>query len=209
MGCAIPYHARKLYEGYKVGFGMLSLLAKESKHAGLKRELMLTNRSTKSSTGGKWWQIMRSNYVRSFYLPEHQPAPPTYTSHFKSRTPPHCELACYCDCGRWKDVENLYCAVCNDSLLILDCAQQHKLLPAVIAVLKPILCSQCDKRFADPDSLESHSVVHKTTGQRPKSQKLIPKTMSVEELKKTLKDRGLSTSGRKDILVRRLEGALH
>ena len=87
VGYAIPYHARKLYNEYKIGFGILSLQAKESKHAGIKRELMLTNRSTSSSIGGKWWQIMRANYVRSFYLPENQPSPPTYSSHFKSRTP--------------------------------------------------------------------------------------------------------------------------
>ena len=99
---------------------------------------MLTNRSTKSSTGGKWWQIMRSNYVRSFYLPEHQPAPTTYTSHFKSCTPSHCELSWYCDCGRQKEVESIHCSVCNDSLLVVDCAWQQKLLPAVIAILKPI-----------------------------------------------------------------------
>ena len=209
VGYAIPYHARKLYEKYKVGFGILSLQAKESKHAGLKRELMLTNRSTKSSTGGKWWQIMRSNYVRSFYLPEHQPAPTTYTSHFKSRTPSHCELSWYCDCGRQKEVESLHCSVCNDSLLVVDCAWQQKLLPAVIAILKPIICSQCDDRFADQDSLQSHIVVHTTAAiQKPNIPKSIPKCMSVEELKKSLRDKGLSTSGRKDILIRRLEGAL-
>jgi hypothetical protein len=63
---AIPY-ARKLYEEYHVGYGILSL--KESKHAGIKGDLSLTNRSNKSSTNGKWWQVLRSNYVRSFYLP--------------------------------------------------------------------------------------------------------------------------------------------
>jgi hypothetical protein len=88
---AIPYHARKLYDKYGIGFGILSLQAKESKHAGLKAELSLTNRSRKCDNNGKWWQIMRANYVRSFYLPEHQPSPSSYTSHFQSRKSPHCD----------------------------------------------------------------------------------------------------------------------
>jgi hypothetical protein len=59
VGYAIPY-ARKLYEEYHVGYGILSLQAKESKHAGIKGDLSLTNRSNKSSTnGGKFCaQIM-------------------------------------------------------------------------------------------------------------------------------------------------------
>ncbi|CAB3999878.1 Hypothetical predicted protein [Paramuricea clavata] len=68
---ALPYHAKQLYEKYGVGYGMLSLQAKESKHAGLKGELSMTNRSRSTDKNGKWWQLMRSNYIRSFYLPEH------------------------------------------------------------------------------------------------------------------------------------------
>ena len=89
VGYAIPYHAKLLYEKYGIGFGILSLQAKESKHAGLKKELLMTNRSNKSDHNGNWSQLMRSNYIRSFYLPEHQPSPTSYTSHFKSRKPPH------------------------------------------------------------------------------------------------------------------------
>ena len=54
---AIPYHARKLYDKYGIGFGILSLQAKESKHAGLKAELSLTNRSRKCDNNGKWWHF--------------------------------------------------------------------------------------------------------------------------------------------------------
>ena len=36
VGYAIPYHAGKLCNEYKIGFGILSLQAKESKHAGIK-----------------------------------------------------------------------------------------------------------------------------------------------------------------------------
>ena len=85
---AIPFHARKLYEEYGIGFGILSLHAKESKHADLKAELALTNRSRDSNHNGKWWQVMRASYSRCFYLPEHQPSPSSYSSHFKSRKRP-------------------------------------------------------------------------------------------------------------------------
>ena len=50
VGYAIPFHARKLYEEYNIGYGILSLRAKESKHAGIKGDLLLTNRSNQSST---------------------------------------------------------------------------------------------------------------------------------------------------------------
>ena len=37
-------------------------------------------RSNKSGPNGKWWQVMRANYIRNVYLPEHQPLPQTYKS---------------------------------------------------------------------------------------------------------------------------------
>ena len=43
MGYAIPYHASALFENYRVGLGIISLQAKESKHAGVKYDLTLTN----------------------------------------------------------------------------------------------------------------------------------------------------------------------
>ena len=65
---------------------------------------MLANRSTSSSIDDKWWYIMRANYVTSFYLREHQPSPPTYTSDFKSCMPSHCEHLESCDCDRKKGI---------------------------------------------------------------------------------------------------------
>ena len=117
---ALPFHARQIYKKYGIGFGILSLQAKESKHAGLKGELSMTNRSQGSDSKGKWWQLMRSNYIRSFYLP---PSPPSYSSHFKSRKPPHCDSPGYCDCGRDKlDVEHTQCKVCCEAMLVSRCA---------------------------------------------------------------------------------------
>ena len=64
----MPCHFMQIYDKYGIGFGILSLQAKESKHAGLKGELSMTNQSWASDHKGKWWQLMRSNYIRTFYL---------------------------------------------------------------------------------------------------------------------------------------------
>ena len=79
VGCAIPYHAFKLYKTFKIGYEIISQQAKEAKHSGVKNDLSLSNRFKSQDTSGKWWQVMRANYVRSFYLPEHQPTPTSHT----------------------------------------------------------------------------------------------------------------------------------
>ena len=207
---ALPFHANQLYEKYGIGFGILSLQAKESKHSGLKGELSLTNRSRSSDKNGKWWQLMRSNYIRSFYLPEHQPAPPCYTSHFKSHKPPHCDLPCYCDCGREKvDVEHTQCHVCCECALVVSCAQQQKLSPDVVAILKPCVCNICNRRFANKAGLKVHQDnIHITQSVTFVNPKTSLKSLTVDQLKRLLRDKGLSTSGKKDILLRRLEGEM-
>ena len=117
----------------------------------------------------------------------------------------HCNLPTYCDCGRKKEIGNLHCGVCGESLIVVDCAQEQTLSPVVL----PISCSNCNKRFADDAGLKVHvDTMHGTISSSSVGEKSIPKAMSVEELKKALRVKGLSTSGRKDILVRRLEGAL-
>ncbi|KAK2557030.1 hypothetical protein P5673_020881 [Acropora cervicornis] len=130
---AIPYHASLLFNNYDIGFGILSLQLKESKHSGIKHDLFLTNCSRSTGSLGKWWQVMRANYVKAFYLPEDHPMPSMYVSHYESRMP----------------------------------------------------------------SQGTQS-----------SQHLTPKELSVAQLKKELKNRGLSTTGNKDILSRSLEGCL-
>ena len=42
---AIPYHASLPFTQFKVGYGIISLQAKKSKHSGIKSDLVLTNRS--------------------------------------------------------------------------------------------------------------------------------------------------------------------
>ena len=152
---------------------------------------------------------MRANYIRSFYLPEHQPSPPSYTSHFKSRKPPHCEFARFCGCGRGKvDEEHTQCKVCSESYLVVSCAQQQKLLPEVVAIFKPCVCTSCDERFADKAGLKVHQEsFHRTTSATAVNPKQSLRSLSVDNLKRLLRGKGLSTSGKKEILLRRLEGA--
>ena len=39
MGYVIPYHTKKLWEGFNIGFGITSIQGKEPKHSALKQEL--------------------------------------------------------------------------------------------------------------------------------------------------------------------------
>ena len=209
MGYAIPYHSKLLYDSYKVGFGIISLQAKESKHSGLKEELALTNRSNKNTATGKWWQVMRSNYIRTFYLPEHQPSPPSYVSHYKSRVPPHCEFSTSCECGR--DLIDDLCIVCTNpqAYSVVKCAQEKHFLPEIIDIMKPVVCKDCSKRFADVLMLAKHvNIQHSGKPHTSRGKSIIPKSLSVSELKKELSARGLSVSGNKQILITRLEGSL-
>jgi hypothetical protein len=95
-------------------------------------------------------------------------------------------------------------------MLIIECAQQQCVLPEEIAILKPkVVCTECSKRFADNQSLQTHTISHTKSSQLSSPQSHItPKSMSVDNLKKELRVRGLSSSGRKDVLIRRLEGVL-
>ena len=204
---AIPYHALKIYDKYRIGYGIMSLQAKEAKHSGIKSDLALSNRSNKTDATGKWWQVMRANYIRSFYLPEHQPMPSCYSSHFKSRVPPHCNLECYCSCGRKKEDNIDCCANCIESMEIVLCAQNKEFSSKVLDILKPVKCSICKNQFADEVTLASHLASHGSQTQIRAVSKA-PKDMKVDELKTELRARRLCTTGNKDILVRRLEGAI-
>ena len=80
LGYALPYHCQLIFNEYKIGYGILSMQGKESKHSAIKQELRIgTNRSTSLQNNSKWHQIMRSSFVRNFYLPYHFPIPPFTT----------------------------------------------------------------------------------------------------------------------------------
>ena len=199
---AIPYHAFKLYETFKVGYGIISQQAKEAKHCAVKNDLALSNRCTSQDTSGKWRQVMRPNYVRSFYLPEHQPMPNTHKSHFQCHVPPHCKSTGSCNCGRDKDEGSDYCETCLECGEIDKSAQSKKLSEDLTKLLKPLSCTVCGERFADESILEAHVSTHsQVTVCRNKN----PKDMTVAELKSELRKLNVSTVGTKDILIKRLE----
>lgn len=83
------------------------------------------------------------------------------------------------------------------------------LLPDVVAVLKPCVCSVGNKRFADKAGLK----VHQDTMHGSQSSTLINpqqslRSLSVDQLKCLLREKGLSVSGKKSILLTRLENEL-
>lgn len=205
---AIPYHASLLFEKYNIGFGILSLQAKESKHSGIKHDLMLTNRSRSTGSLGKWWQVMRANYVRAFYLPEHHPMPSMYISHYESRMPPQVSKRNFCQCGREKsDPEEQLCTFCDECTTVLECAAKQEIVQSALESLKPVACPLCSERFPDKPSCDQHYKLIHSKGMQS-SQHLQPKDLSVAELKEELRKRGLSTTGNKSVLSRRLEGCV-
>ena len=165
-------------------------------------------RSNKSGPNGKWWQVMRANYVRNVYLPEHQPLPQTYKSHFKSRIPPHCDSEGVCDCGRLQLADCNLCHTCLQCQEIVQSAQNQKLTTHVIQIFKLYLCSKCGLRFADQVDLQSHNKSHHGQVMASLWSGKNPREMSVSELQAELKNRSLGKSGKKEILIKRLESSL-
>nr|XP_047141469.1 uncharacterized protein LOC124816356 [Hydra vulgaris] len=54
IGYVVPLHAEEIFKGYGVGYGILSMQGKESKHSSIKQELKTcSNRSTKQNERGK------------------------------------------------------------------------------------------------------------------------------------------------------------
>ncbi len=196
---AIPYHALRLYDQYGIGFGMLSLQAMESKHAGLKAELSLTNRSRKCDNNGKWWQIMRANCVRSFYLPEHQPSP-------SSSVPGNCLtvmiLFIVTVVERRATVQQTHCTVCLDARHVVECAQHQNCCQKLLQYLNPLLAVYvtiaCGIYTA---GLEVHTnAPHTNRLQSAVTSVGNLKSLTVEQLKNHLRVKGLSTSGKKMFL---------
>ena len=142
---------------------------------------------------------MRASYVRAFYLPEHQPMPISITRQHKSQLPSHINSDSSCNCGREKEVTDDICLVCENARVIVQCTEKEKLLPEVVEMFKPVLCSVCNERFPDVATCEAHKRAH-TRDKHPNSrntnsQNLNPRTMKVSDLKKELQSRQLSTTG--------------
>ncbi|KAI8503262.1 hypothetical protein Bbelb_190830 [Branchiostoma belcheri] len=199
---AIPHHARILWNTYHVGYGILSLQAKESKHAALKTDLGLTNRSKAPGTANKWVQVFRSNYIRSFYLEEYWPSPPSYNPHFHCRVPKHAGQAGHCLCGRDKVSEDgVLCGTCERACDVLKCADEGALSPTITRILKPHECSICRQRFADGCALAGHTATHQSSSPHAGDSDAVactdPRLLTVVQLREECRRHGLAVSGRK------------
>lgn len=205
MGYVVPFHAKEIFNNFRVGYGILSMQGKESKHSSIKQELKsCSNRSTATDEKGKWHQLMRSSFVRNFYLPYHFPLPSNYHSHYQSRKPVMDIEACHC--CRPLESETL-CSVCISSLPLLVCVNQKCLTQELVLILKPIQCSSCSERFSDINMCNQHQTTHHQK-QTATNKNLVPRSMSVGQLKEELKLRKKAVTGKKEDLIRRLEGTL-
>jgi hypothetical protein len=183
----MPEH--KLYEECHVGYGILSLQAKESKHDGIKgldRDLSLNNRSNKGSTNGKFCaQIMLGH---SIFL--------------NTNLHLHCIFLIlslvlhHTAAGSIIVLVDEQCGVCKAAKnIIIKCAKEKKLSEEVLFLFKRIICSKCNEHFSDVTNLKAHTdIAHcsqtlATESTRP-SHSLIEtwlKSTSVTELKVALK----------------------
>ena len=84
---------------------------------------------------------------------------------------------------------------------------KHEVVQIAVETLKPVACPLCREKFPDVPTCDQHYNVIHSKGMQS-SQHLTPKELSVAQLKKELKNRGLSTTGNNDILSRNLEGCL-
>lgn len=105
-------------------------------------------------------------------------------------------------------VENeVICSFCKSCELVLQCCFNQKLTDEAEAIIKPISCTICEQRFADKMLCDQHTQYsHIQNAKDPIS--INPRNLSAAQLKEELKKRGLSTSGTKTILIKRLEGRL-
>ncbi len=207
-GYALPYHVKKIFEQYGCGYGITSMQGKESKHSAIKQELKMgTNRSSEENEKGKWHQIMRSSFVRNFYLPYHFPLMESYKSHYTSRTPKQRIENC-CHCSREVHSEVL-CKICIDALKLSESYRTGILSDDLIPILNPIKCQSCSMAFADQSSCNRHiKKLHGNVGPKINTNSLIPSTMTVNQLKDTLKGYNKPVTGNKKELQKRLEGVL-
>ncbi len=68
LGYVVPYHTSLLFDNYRIGYGILSMQGKESKHSAIKQELRNnTNRSKSHDDKSKWHQVMRSYVIFIFH----------------------------------------------------------------------------------------------------------------------------------------------
>jgi len=80
---------------------------------------------------------------------------------------------------------------------------------------KPNMCDICKKRFPDEFTLKSHHTfshlenISTSPEQQAPIQVINPRDLNVKQLKEQLGLKGLNKTGNKDVLLKRLETALH
>ena len=205
IGHSIPYHADILYK--QVGYGILSMQGKESKHSAIKADLKnCSNRSCRQDGNGKWHQLARGSFVRDFYLAHHFPVY-IYVSHSQSRNPPiaTCEQnSIICGCFRITSNEGM-CDECINAIDIVNCGNNGCLSDDIVKSIKPIQCDKCKKQLPDISLMNEHNCVKLNSINKISNPMIIPRNMSLSELKEELSKRGSCTQGRKNILFERLE----
>ena len=89
---------------------------------------------------------------------------------------------------------------------VVTSANKRELTHSLLFALKPVVCKQCNTRFADNVLLSSHLKFCNVAGLT--SSKIKTRYNDSTYLKEALRSRGLSVAGNKEVLVKRLEGAL-
>ena len=189
LGYVVPYHVKNLYDSYKIGYGILSMQGKEAKHSEIKQELKSCSNRHIEGEKNKWYQLMQSSYVRTFYLPYHYPVK-AYNSHFESRNTPLMENMCEC-CRQIGECVSL-CDICLIIQPYINDIGIGEIPDAVNEIRKPIVCSSCNFRSA------THKCFVDTV-------EINPRGLTVLELKKMLDEKGERTSGNTEVLCQRLE----
>ena len=100
---------------------------KEAKHSSLKQELKCGTNRSNSENSGKWNQIMRSSYVRNFFVPYHLPISASYHSHYRPRKASQEDDSEVCMCSRNLLSEEEICESCVNAIPLMQCVQSGKL----------------------------------------------------------------------------------
>ena len=203
IGYALPYHVQLLYEKYEIGYGITSMQGKESKHSGIKKMLKSETNQSNDNVTGKWMQIHKLCYLKDFHMPKFN-----YYSHSTSRIPVFTDNEPRCECSRIQ-TDGFSCNVCDSAQGLVDNAINAFIDPEVVKIVKPYLCKQCQKRFADLTLFNKHIRVHDSSKAQPNSsttkERINVKNCSVIQLQQYLKERYLETTGTKAIMQTRLE----
>ena len=106
--------------------------------------------------------------------------------------------------------ENSECLFCESCVDILECVAQGQITANVLNVLKPVCCPICNEKFPDETYCGFHikSVHESDCTQSTRKVDIDARKLTLPQLRKELENRGLSSTGTKNHLVKRLRGAL-